>query len=80
MCFSLAWLEQLLVWLVIVGAVIAILRLIVPWVAAQFGIPLVAQVLNIILWAIIVIFVIYIVFSLLSCLAGGPPILLFPHH
>jgi hypothetical protein len=80
MCFSLSWLEQLLVWLVIVAAVIAILRLLVPWVASQFGIPLVAQVLNIILWAIVVIFVIYICFALLSCLAGGPPILFPPHH
>ena len=80
-CFSFGWLEQLLVWLVIVFAIIAILRLVVPWVAAQIGIPLVAQVLNIILWAIIVILVIYICFALLSCLlsmGGGMPLL--PHH
>ena len=70
-CFSLAWLEQVLVWLIIVGAIIAILRLVVPWVLAQVGIPIVGQVLNIILWAIICIIVIWIVFALLSCLVGS---------
>lgn len=37
MCFSLAWLEQLLIWLVIVCAVIGILKLIVPFVLTQLG-------------------------------------------
>ena len=78
MCFSIGWLEQLLVWLIIVCAVVAVLRLIVPWVAAQLGVPVIAQVLNIILWAIICIFVIYFCFALLACVGGGMP--LFPHH
>lgn len=78
-CFSLAWVEQLLVWLVIVAAIIAILRLLLPWVAAQIGIPIIGQVINIVLWAIIVILVIYICFALLSCLAGGG-LPLLPHH
>jgi len=81
MCFSLGWLEQLLVWLIIVCAVVAILRLVVPWVAAQLGVPIIAQVLNIVLWAVICIICIYIIFALLSCLlsmGGGLP--LFPHH
>ncbi len=77
-CFSLGYLEQLLVWLIIVGAIIAIIRLVVPWVLAQVGIPLVGAVLNIILWAIICIFVIYIVFALLGCLGGVS--LMPPHH
>jgi len=81
-CFSLSWLESLLVYLIIVCAVVAILRLIVPWVAAQLGIPIISQVLNIILWAIICILCIYIVFALLSCLVsmGGGGYPLFPHH
>ncbi len=70
-CFSVAWLEQFLVWLVIVGAIIAIIRLVVPWVLAQVGIPLVGQVVNIILWAVIVILVIYLCFDLLGCLGGN---------
>ena len=79
MCFSIGWLEQLLVWLIIVCAVVAVLRLIVPWVAAQLGVPVIAQVLNIILWAIICIFVIYFCFALLACVGGGG-MPLFPHH
>lgn len=79
MCFTLGWIEQLLVWLVIVCAVIAILRLLLPWVAAQLGIPILAQVIQIVLWAVIVIFVIYFCFALLSCLGGGG-LPLFPHH
>jgi hypothetical protein len=80
MCFTLEWLEQLLVWLVIVGAIIAILRLVIPWVLAQLGIPIISQVLNIILWAIVCIIVIWIVFALLSCLVGMGGVGLFPHH
>lgn len=79
MCFSTGWLEQLLVWLIIVCAVVAVLRLIVPWVAAQLGVPVIAQVLNIILWAIICIFVIYFCFALLACVGGGG-MPLFPHR
>ncbi len=71
MCFSLASLESLLVWLIIVGAIIAIIRLVVPWVLSQIGIPIVGQVLNIVLWAVVCIIVIWIVFALLSCLIGS---------
>ena len=80
MCFSLGWLEQLLVWLICVVAIVMILKLIVPWVASQIGIPIIAQVLNIVLWAIIAIICIYIVFALLSCLAGGSLPLLPGRH
>lgn len=35
-CFSLGWLEQVLVWLVIVGAIFAIIKLLVPLVLSAF--------------------------------------------
>jgi len=72
MCFNLGWFEALLVWLVIVCAVIAILRLLIPWVISQLGVNLgiIPAVLNIILWAFIVICVIYLIFDLLGCLGG----------
>ena len=79
-CFTLAWLEQFLIWCVIVGAIIAVIRLVVPWAVGQLGIPLVAQVINIILWAIVCIFVIYIIFALLSCLVGMGGVSLLPPH
>lgn len=75
-----SWLEQFLVYCIIVAAVIAIIRLIVPWVLAQIGIPLIAQVINIVLWAVVCIFVIYIAFALLSCLIGGGGLSLLPPH
>lgn len=81
-CFSLAWLEQILIWAVIVAAVFAILKLIVPYILGMLGVAggIIAQAINIVLWAVIAIFVIYIVFGLLSCLLGGgflPPL---PHR
>ena len=73
MCFSLAWLEQLFIYVIVVGAIIAIIRLLLPMVFAQLGGPgaVIGQVINIILWAIIACFVVYICFALFSCLLDG---------
>lgn len=77
-CFSMGWLEQLLVWLVIVCAIVAIIRLLVPWITSMTGFPIVGQAINIILWAFLAIICIYIVFGLLSCLIGMAGGLHFP--
>jgi hypothetical protein len=69
-CFSLGWLEQLLIWLVVVCAVIAVIRLLLPLALAPL--PIVAQVLQIVMWAVIAIAVIILLFELLSCLVGFP--------
>lgn len=69
-CLSLAWIEQLLIWLVIAGAVIACIRLLIPWITSM-TFPIVGQVLEIILWAVVAVLAIYIIFALLSCLIGG---------
>lgn len=69
-CFSLIWLQQMLIWLIIVCAVVACIRLLIPWVTGFTGMPIVGQVLNIILWAVIAIMAITIIFNLLSCLVG----------
>ena len=47
--------------------------LLLPMVFAQIGGPgnVVMQVINIILWAVIACFVVYICFALFSCLLGG---------
>ena len=89
-CFSMAWLMNLLIWLVIIVAVVAILQIIIPWVLSKLGasgiigegIGIVSAVIKIIIWAIVVIFVIYIVFALISCLIGygGGGLSLFPHR
>ena len=70
MCFTLAWLQQLLVWLVIVCAIVAIIRLLVPWITGIIGLPIIGQVINIILWAFLAIICIYLIFALLQCLVG----------
>jgi len=82
MCFSLAWLQQLFIWMIIVGAVIAILYILATYVMSKLPPPfaeaagVISSVLRIVMWAIVAIFVIYVCFSLVSCLlsyAGGMP-------
>jgi len=70
MCFTLAWLASFLVQCVVLIATVAIIRLLVPLLTGWIGIPIVAQVINIILWAIVAIFAIWVIFDLLSCLWG----------
>lgn len=73
-CFSLGMLEQMLIWLISICAIIAILKILVPWVLSIAGVgipgPLMA-ILNIFIWAMIAIFVVVFVFQLISCLGGG---------
>jgi len=75
-CFSLGWIAQLIIWLIIVLAVVAIVRLLVPFVLSKFGDPggagtLIVSILTIVMWALICIAVVTIVFDLLACLLGA---------
>lgn len=78
-CFSLGWIEQLCVWIVCVIALVAIINLVLPWLTAQIGVPIVAQIIRIVLWAVVAIACIYIIFALLACILGGGGLLHFPH-
>jgi hypothetical protein len=83
MCFSLAWLEQLLIWIVIIVAIFSLLKLVVPWILSKLGAEggIVMQAISIVLWAFIAICIIYFIFMLISCLlsmGGGLPG--FPHR
>ena len=73
-CFSLAFIENLLIWLVIIGAVVALLKLVLPLALGVLGTAgsVVIQALNIVVWAIVAIAIIIFVFELISCLLGGP--------
>ncbi len=73
MCFSIAFLFQLLIWLVVLGALYAILKLVVPAVMANFGGPgtLLAQVINIVLYAVMLVLVLYLIWDLVECLVGS---------
>jgi hypothetical protein len=73
-CFTLGFLEQLIVWLIIIGAIVACIKLLVPWLTSITAMPVVGQIIMIVLWAIVAIMVVYLIFGLLSCLVGsGPP-------
>ncbi len=85
-CFSLGWLEQVLINLVIICAIIAILKLLVPLLVGLLsplmggGAAVIGQIITIVLYAIVAIFVIYIVFGLIQCLVGSGGFSLIPHR
>ena len=73
MCFSLLWLRDLLIYIVIICAIVAFVKLLLPIVLKYAGewAAVISQAVHIIMWAIITIILIYIVFALFSCLLGG---------
>lgn len=90
MCFSMAWLMGLLIWVVIaIATYVILIQILLPYLIKKLspkdeiseGIGVVAAVFRVILWAVVIIIVIYVVFSLLACLwtfAGGSLPRLFP--
>ena len=88
-CFSLQWLMQVLILVVVVCAIIAILKILVPYVLSKLpggGLGEVGnvlmQILTIVFWAVVVIIVIYITFALIACLwsMGGGFGSILPHR
>lgn len=77
-CFSLVWLESLLIWLVIIVAIVLVVRLLVPLVAATLGPPwqafvgFLTSLLNIVIGAVVTIALILLIFDLLACAFGVP--------
>jgi hypothetical protein len=75
MCFGLASIEHLLIWIVVVVAVFAIIRVLLALATpADFAWAITAaiQVVRIVLWAAIIIAVIVVVFAPLACLVPLP--------
>jgi membrane protein DedA with SNARE-associated domain len=74
-CFSLEWIERLLIYLVVLCVLIGVVRLLLPIVLGWFGAPpgggTVITILGYIMWAVVAIFCIIFVFDLISCLIGG---------
>lgn len=86
MCFSMEWIEHLLILAVVVTAIVLILQAIINYVLpnlpAMFAgaVGLITQIIKIVIWAIIIIAVIIFAFSMISCLwsmSGGLSIM--PH-
>jgi hypothetical protein len=73
MCFSAAWFIGLLIWLIVICAVVAIGRIILPIVLGWLGVAggVVMQVINIVLIAFVLIVLIYFVYDLLTCAGTG---------
>lgn len=72
MCFTLGWLENLLIWLVILAVVVGVLQLLIPWVFSMIGLNLgpLPAIIRMVVIAIVVIAVIIFVFDLLGCVLG----------
>jgi len=70
MCFSFAQIENLLIVIVVICAVLAIVRILLPYFAPTVP-GVVFQILNVLIGAAITIAVIIIVFDLLACLFSG---------
>jgi hypothetical protein len=78
----LEFLRDILIRIIVLAAIIAIIKVIVPWVLSLIGgvgAPVV-QIVYIILWCIVAIWCVVIVFELLSCLVGSGGFSLFPHR
>lgn len=74
MCFSWEWVGHLLIWLVCIIALVAIVKLLVPYFLSLLGAPdggLIGRVLMILIWAVVACAVIYVVIGLLQCVSGG---------
>jgi hypothetical protein len=73
MCFSVGFFFQLCIWLVVIGALYAIIKVVLPAVLANFGGPgtLLGQVINIVLYAVMLILVLYLIWDLVDCLVGA---------
>ena len=78
MCFSLAWLMNLLIWIIVVCAVVALVRLLISFVLPHLGIAgpildFIVKALWIVLWAVICIAAVIFIFDLISCLGPSMP-------
>jgi hypothetical protein len=75
-CLSLHYIEQLIIWLIVLGGVYALINLLIPFIIGPLGQigAILVKAMSIVLWVVIAIFVVRIIFDLISCLLGGAPI------
>lgn len=68
-CLTLGFLENILVWIVVLAVMIGVINLLVPWVMGLVGVSLgpLPAILRLIVMGIIGVAVIYFVFDLLRC-------------
>jgi hypothetical protein len=73
MCFSMEWVRDLLIFLIVVGAVVAFVKLFLPYALSWMGWAgdLAMRAINIIVVAVVLCAIVYIFFALIGCLGGG---------
>lgn len=80
MCFSMDLIKQLCILAIIIGAVFAILKIVVPYALSKVGATLgegfgiLTQVFKVVFWAFVAIVVVVVCFELIACLitwSGG---------
>ncbi len=78
-CFDIYWFGQVLIWLVIVLGIVALVKLLLPRVLAALGVDgaIIIAAINIVMWVVVTIFIIYFIIDLIACLGGG---LRLPHR
>jgi uncharacterized membrane protein len=82
-CFSLEGIKNFIIWFIVVCAVVAILRLILPILLGWLGVvisPFIMRIINIILVAVVLIFLVVILFNLAECALGGGLGFATPHR
>lgn len=72
-CISLGFIANILIWLVVLGAIFALVNLLLPLVLGPLGVAggTIIAALRIVLWAIVAIFAIIVIFDLMGCLLGS---------
>ena len=70
-CLSLSFLQQLIIWVIVIAAIVAVIRLLIPHLDSLTGVPIIGRVLEIVLWVVVAIMVVYLIFGLLGCLMGS---------
>jgi hypothetical protein len=75
MCFSLDWIEQILIWVILAVVVIGILKIIVAAILPKLGEwgSMLAQVIDWVIWGIIAIVVVVFSIELIKCLLTYAP-------
>ena len=73
MCFSLLWIFTLIAQIICICAVIAIAKLLIPWLLALIGISLgpLPQIINIIIGVIVALWVLWLIYDLIVCFMGA---------
>ena len=70
-CFSWPWFENFLIWLAVIIFIVAVAKLVIPWLLSMVGTPpgggLITTLIQYIIWLVVAIAVIVFVFRMLEC-------------